>query len=285
MLFFPRALGEIIVPFLSICLIAAAATSDHFTNPPDGATGLAYTRGSILEVTWETDLPRISLTLWHMKANKYQYLPAGTLDTDNVTNTNFWPWTVDFDSNFNISNETFFFGLYDPCCESTVFESTNFKIIEPSTLTSTTASPSSSSSSSSSASTVITTTSPTSLMIATTPSSNSASSTAATNSRMSQSVKTGLGVGLGIGIPLSLAVGIYLGYRFHKRRTNTTRSTDRPHAAADMPYTGEAKQSQPTRQDYSRPGMNNTTDSHPVPQEVAELRMKELHSLPIRQAS
>lgn len=79
MLFFPRALDEIIVPLLFICLTAAAATSDHFTNPPDGATGLAYTRGSILEVTWETNLPRIALTLWRVEAGTYSYLPRKSL--------------------------------------------------------------------------------------------------------------------------------------------------------------------------------------------------------------
>lgn len=64
MLLFRGILGQV---FLSLFIRskAAARASERFTNPAPGALDLTYTRGSIIQITWQTDLERIALTLFH----------------------------------------------------------------------------------------------------------------------------------------------------------------------------------------------------------------------------
>lgn len=47
--------------------------SNRFTNP-DPESESIYTLGSVIEITWETDLERIALTLWHLNRTDFEYL-------------------------------------------------------------------------------------------------------------------------------------------------------------------------------------------------------------------
>lgn len=115
MLLFQDILGQVflLLSFL-IGLSMAAAPLEKFTNPPLSDSVLTYTRGSIIQITWETHLKRIALTLWHVDGNDLEYLRKSLLyeilyircrhiklsnqflpaDSINVTSTGSYPWSV-----------------------------------------------------------------------------------------------------------------------------------------------------------------------------------------------
>ena len=77
MLYLQEILGQVVLSFLFIRLTVAAATSGHFIDPPDrfGPTPAStYTRGEVVQITWQTNLSRIVLTLWHTTSNDFEYL-------------------------------------------------------------------------------------------------------------------------------------------------------------------------------------------------------------------
>ena len=80
MLYLQEILGQVALSFLFIRLTvaAAAATSDHFINPPDDtdltAPESTFTRGSVVQLSWQTNLTRIALTLWHSTSDLFEYL-------------------------------------------------------------------------------------------------------------------------------------------------------------------------------------------------------------------
>lgn len=74
MLFFQEIFGHCLLPFLFIRLTVAVGASERFTNPPDGASDLTYTLGSIIQITWQTELERIALTLFHEDGTSLEYL-------------------------------------------------------------------------------------------------------------------------------------------------------------------------------------------------------------------
>ena len=78
MLYLQEILGQVVLLFLFIQFpVAAAATSDHFINPPDStddARVSTFTRGSVVQLTWQTDLDQIALTLFHSSTMVFEYL-------------------------------------------------------------------------------------------------------------------------------------------------------------------------------------------------------------------
>lgn len=48
--------------------------ADEFTNPPNSAAGLMYQRGSQINITWHSDLERVTLVLWHSGDGSFEYL-------------------------------------------------------------------------------------------------------------------------------------------------------------------------------------------------------------------
>ncbi|MCJ1422862.1 hypothetical protein MMC29_000742 [Sticta canariensis] len=220
MLLFQAILGQVVLllSFL-IGLSLAAAPLEMFTNPPTGATGLTYTRGSIIQITFETHLRRIALTLWYGDGTDLEYLP----DSINITNTGSYPWSVGsvitsrssptVTSETDIADKVYYFGIFDPGNTTAAFLSGRFRIVDPPSASSSTYSTSSSSSStsasspSSPASNIATSTQ----TVISMPSSSQDPSTATnTNSGVRQNPKTGFGRGIGVavGIPLILAMGI-----------------------------------------------------------------------------
>ncbi|MCJ1422863.1 hypothetical protein MMC29_000743 [Sticta canariensis] len=267
---------------------------NRFTNPGSEST---YTRGSLIQITWETDLERIALTLWHVNRNDFEYLP----DSINVTNTNSYPWSVGnvqkSDSSRSVGSETdpsdqAFLVIFEPGNISPAFSSSTFRIIDPiSASAGATASSSSSSaftgttisSSSVLASTVIISSSPTTLIVNFTQSSNpNSSTTISSHSGMSRSAKAGIAVGIGIGIPLLLAMGIYLSRKFRGGRTNPKGLNNSHRTAVDMPLFIGATNFPQASQRLSGPNINDSPDSQ-VLQELEELRVNELNSAPIHQ--
>jgi len=65
---------------LVLSVAVNAVASNVFTNPPDGATKLSYQEGTILEITWVSDLQTVALTLWPTtNANEsFEYLRKST---------------------------------------------------------------------------------------------------------------------------------------------------------------------------------------------------------------
>lgn len=74
MLFFQEIFGQGLLPFLFIRLTVAVGASERFTNPPNDASGLTFTLGSLIQITWQTDLERIALTLFHVDGAGLEYL-------------------------------------------------------------------------------------------------------------------------------------------------------------------------------------------------------------------
>ena len=79
MLYLQEILFQVALSFLFIRLtVAAAATSDHFINPPADtdltAPESTFTRGSVVQLSWQTNLTRIALTLWHSTSDLFEYL-------------------------------------------------------------------------------------------------------------------------------------------------------------------------------------------------------------------
>lgn len=71
MLLSKEILGHVILS-LSF-LIGLSWAAENFTNPPPGSSA-TYTRGSIIQITWETHLKRIALTLWSEESDNLEYL-------------------------------------------------------------------------------------------------------------------------------------------------------------------------------------------------------------------
>ncbi|MCJ1262314.1 hypothetical protein MMC22_002184 [Lobaria immixta] len=211
MLYLQEILGQVVLSFLFIRLTVAAATSGRFIDPPDKSdtfdTGPAstYTRGEVVQVTWQTNLSRIALTLWHSTSKDFEYLGKAT---ENIPNTNSYPWLVD--TKEDISENSFYFAIYDPGNTTVALSSKNFNIMDaPSASTGATVL-----SASVPTSIITMSASPTTMVLTSTYSVNQESSTATvTNTGISQGTKTGMsvGIGIGIGVPVLLAVGIYLG--------------------------------------------------------------------------
>lgn len=69
MLLFQAILGQVfLLSSFLIGLSMAAAQLEMFTNPPGSplsTSGVTYTRGSLIQITWETHLKQVALTLWH----------------------------------------------------------------------------------------------------------------------------------------------------------------------------------------------------------------------------
>ena len=79
MLYLQEILRQVALLILFIRLtVAAAATSDHFINPPDDTNLTApestFTLGSLVQLSWQTNLTRIALTLWHSTSDLFEYL-------------------------------------------------------------------------------------------------------------------------------------------------------------------------------------------------------------------
>lgn len=73
MLLFQDLLGRVFLSFLFIRLI----TAEGFTNPSSNTvtnSDSAFTSGDIIQITWQTDLARIALTLWHVGSSDFEYL-------------------------------------------------------------------------------------------------------------------------------------------------------------------------------------------------------------------
>lgn len=70
MLLFQDLLGRVFLSFLFIRL----TTAEGFTNPPKTTSDLTYTSGNIIQITWQSDLERIALTLWHVGSDVFEYL-------------------------------------------------------------------------------------------------------------------------------------------------------------------------------------------------------------------
>ncbi|MCJ1467047.1 hypothetical protein MMC07_005669 [Pseudocyphellaria aurata] len=279
MLRFQDSLWHVLI-WITFVRLTAAATSGHFTNPPVDGSRSTYTRGDLVQITWQTDLERIALTLWHLNGTDFEYLP----DSGNVVNTGSYPWQVG--SSKDISKSVFYFIIYNPGDTTPAFTSTQFRIIEPpSSSTSTSASSSSASSSSASSSsassTFVTSTSQISTAPASAQTSRSESPTAiATSSGLSAGTKTGIGVGIGIGIPLLLAVGIFIGWKFRGGRRSPEGSGDNRRGPDDMPTYVEY---QPAPQELSSPRSKFMSNTNPAPHELSTSRPNELHSAPIHQ--
>ncbi|MCJ1483970.1 hypothetical protein MMC06_004138 [Schaereria dolodes] len=221
---------------LLTCLAAAQGDStDGFDSPPDGTGAYNITEGSSFQIEWHTELTFVALTLWHDGSNDYEYLSG------NITSKGIYTW-LPVTSKYNISNNTFFFLVYNPGDTAPTFGSRQFNLtaaLSSSSSTTTTMSTTAtiSSSSSSTAGPVTTSAIPAA-------SSPTTSVLPSSSTGLSSSAKTGLGVGIGVGVPLLIALGVFAGWRLrsgHGRQADTAREG---YSAVDKPSEGVAHQRQ-----------------------------------------
>lgn len=66
--------GQVLLSVLFIRLTAVAGASERFTNPPENAKDLTYVLGSNIQITWQTDLEFVALTLFQTDENGLEYL-------------------------------------------------------------------------------------------------------------------------------------------------------------------------------------------------------------------
>ncbi|MCJ1262317.1 hypothetical protein MMC22_002187 [Lobaria immixta] len=134
MLYLQKILGQVVLSFLFIRFtVTAAATSDHFINPPAYTNWTApestFTRGSLVQLNWLTNLTRIALTLRHSTSSDFEYLGnnATVPATANISNTdNSYLWLVDTKADIS---DPFFLAIFDPGHRTSAFRSQNFTII------------------------------------------------------------------------------------------------------------------------------------------------------------
>lgn len=74
MLLSQKMFRQVLLLFLSIRLAAASATSELFTNPPNDGLDVSYANGSVIVITWKSDLEKVSLTLFNQHVNDWAYL-------------------------------------------------------------------------------------------------------------------------------------------------------------------------------------------------------------------
>ncbi len=66
------------IPFLSVLfglhfLLRVVEVAGGFTNPPPSSQ-LYYQEGALVNITWDSPLKRIALTLWHNVDTDFEYL-------------------------------------------------------------------------------------------------------------------------------------------------------------------------------------------------------------------
>jgi len=195
---------------LAIELVPVLAFNGNFINPPPSTStnpSLSYVNGSIVSVTWESDLEWVALVMFPTGNGDLQYLSP---DSSNLSNAGVFPWLVGNTTTYTDG----LLAIFNPGDSTALFESADFSIVSPSSSVSATSTATSISATSSTSST------------STATQSAIVTQSATQSSGLSAGTAAGIGVGASLGLVLLIAIGIFIGWRLHKKRYSRVNSRD-----------------------------------------------------------